>query len=84
MAGKVNLIEKLAERLDIPKITAKTIVETVFDEIREQASAGEKVTIKGFATFYTKTFAPRAYKLKGRDINVPERKVAKCRFLCKL
>jgi len=48
---KRELVQKLAQRLDINRKEAKLIVDTIIEEIEEALSRGEKVQIRGFGVF---------------------------------
>jgi len=48
---KRELVQKLAQRLDINRKEAKLIVDTIIEEIEEALTRGEKVQIRGFGFF---------------------------------
>jgi integration host factor subunit beta len=49
--NKANLIEKVAERVNISSKAAKVIVDTIFDSMRESMEKGEGIEIRGFGSF---------------------------------
>ena len=49
--NKAELIEKVAERVQIPSNTAKSVVNTIFDSMRESLKKGEGIEIRGFGSF---------------------------------
>ncbi len=52
--NKIELIEELAERLNVPKKEAEIFLNTLVDVITSHLKKGEEVTITGFGTFMTK------------------------------
>jgi DNA-binding protein HU-beta len=48
---KAELIDALAQKMDLPKGTAERIVNTIFDDIVTALKGGDKVNISGFGTF---------------------------------
>lgn len=49
--NKTELVETLADHLDISRTNAKKFVETLNDVVTNALQNGEKVTIPGFGTF---------------------------------
>lgn len=47
----IEMAEHIASKHDMPKTTAKAIVEAVFDAVRESAVKGDEVSIPGFGKF---------------------------------
>lgn len=48
---KAELIESVAEKIDVPRATAEGAVNTVFADIVAALKQGDKVTIAGFGSF---------------------------------
>ncbi len=46
--------------MNIPAITAKVVVDTLFDSMRETLEKGERIEIRGFGSFVVKQYG--AYK----------------------
>ena len=58
--NKAKLIEKVSERAHIRSNTAKVIVNTIFDSMRESLEKGEGIEIRGFGSFVVRQYG--AYK----------------------
>ena len=54
-----DLVEKIATDAGLTKISAKSIVDAVFDTIADAASKGSDVSISGFGKFKVKATAAR-------------------------
>jgi len=79
--NKSELIDIVAERLNLSKKAAGDVVEAVIDEITSSVSSGEKVSISGFGVF-EKTVRPARTARNpatGASIKVPESSVPKFR-----
>ncbi len=61
---KADLINKIAEKTEIPKVDVLVTLETMFKEIKASLAQGENIYIRGFGSFITKK---RAAKI-GRNI----------------
>ena len=61
---KADLINKIAEKTNIPTVDVLVTLETMFKEIKFSLSKGENIYIRGFGSFITKK---RAAKI-GRNI----------------
>ncbi|MBM4242357.1 MAG: HU family DNA-binding protein [Deltaproteobacteria bacterium] len=48
---KADLIEAMAGKIDLPKITAERAVNLIFDDIIAALKSDDKVNISGFGTF---------------------------------
>ena len=60
---KADIVQTLLDQAEIPKQEAKTLVEAVFELMKETLESGEDVRISGFGKFYLRKKAPR----KGRN-----------------
>ena len=75
--NKAELVELLAEKMDMTKKQAEENVDTLINAITKSVAKGEKVTLVGFGTFQRKDRRAR----KGRDprtgaeISIPAKKV---------
>jgi len=75
--NKTELIQAVAEKAEVSKKEATTVVEATFESITEALQNGEKIQLIGFGTFEVRERAAR----KGRnprtkeDIEIPASKV---------
>lgn len=62
MITRADLVNKLVARSGnkLYKYQVRDLVDDLFDELQEILKDGEKVTIRGFGTFETKTFKSHA------------------------
>jgi integration host factor subunit beta len=74
---KADLINKLAQELNIPKQDAEEGVNIFFEAIREAILNGEEIEIRGFGTFRFRERQPRAGRnpRTGEPVSVPPKKV---------
>jgi DNA-binding protein HU-beta len=61
---KADLVSRIAEKTDIPKVDVLMTLETFFSEVKESLAQKENVYIRGFGSFIAKK---RAKKI-GRNI----------------
>lgn len=57
--GIVELVDKVAANLDVTKVDARKMVDTVLANISDLTAEGDKLTIRGFGTFANKTTKAR-------------------------
>jgi integration host factor subunit beta len=57
---KSDLIEKLAERLKLPKGKAETIVNGIFEAMEAALAKGERIEIRGLGSFEVRSY--KAYE----------------------
>ena len=75
--NKSELVEKLAERAKITKKRAEQVVNLVFDQMTEALKRGERIEIRGFGSFTSKSYDaytgrnPRT----GETIHVPAKRL---------
>lgn len=75
--NKSELVEKLAERAKITKKRAEQVVNLVFDQMMEALRRGERIEIRGFGSFTSKSYDaytgrnPRT----GETIHVPAKRL---------
>jgi integration host factor subunit beta len=66
---KSDLIEKLAERLKLPKGKAETIVNTVFESMETALARGERIEIRGLGSFEVRSY--KAYEGRNPRTGTP-------------
>lgn len=59
MAGKLELVERIAFETGMPKAHAARAIEVMIDAMVDWLSSGERVTIPGLGSFYTSERAAR-------------------------
>ncbi|WP_040196142.1 HU family DNA-binding protein [Candidatus Soleaferrea massiliensis] len=59
---KVDLVNKIAEKLDYSKKDSEKALNAVLESITDSLAAGEKVALVGFGTFEVKERAERTCK----------------------
>src|SRR5438067_13806317 len=62
---KADLIEEVLRITELPRKESETIVETIFDSIIQSLQQGQKIEIRGFASFRTR-------ESRGRDGRNPK------------
>ncbi len=48
---KAELIDSVAAKASLPRVTAEVVVGTIFDDIAGALKSGDRVSISGFGTF---------------------------------
>ena len=73
--NKSDLAKSIALSADLPKKTAEDVVNTIFDSLSQELSDGGRIEIRGFGSFYCKTYEAREGRnpRTGEAINVPEK-----------
>lgn len=71
---KADLVSRIAEKTDIPKVDVLMTLETFFTEVKESLASNENVYIRGFGSFVTKKRAQKIGRniLKKESILIPE------------
>jgi DNA-binding protein HU-beta len=74
---KSDLVDAIAGKANLPKATAQTIVEDVFDLIADSLAKGEDIDLRGFGRFSVRESAARAGRnpQTGETIQIPARRV---------
>lgn len=74
---KIDIIESIYEKLDIPKKDCVSIVESVFDIIKDDLGEGHDVMISGFGKWTVKAKKKRRGRnpQTGEDLTIDARKV---------
>ena len=74
---KADLINKIAEKTNITRVKAETVVNTIFDSMIEALMRDDRIEIRGFGSFVNRKYDAR----KGRNprtgevIDVEEKKL---------
>jgi integration host factor subunit beta len=58
--NRANLTQRVSNRMNIPAKSAKVVVDTIFDSMRETLEKGEGIEIRGFGSFVMRNYG--AYK----------------------
>ncbi|MFV1951981.1 MAG: integration host factor subunit beta [Nitrospinota bacterium] len=74
---KADLVEKLAERINLTKKQTEVIVNTVFQSITDALNQGNKVELRGFGSFRVRHRNSREGRnpKSGQKVTVPAKKV---------
>ena len=74
---KSDLVERVAEKLDVTKKEAEAIVNVVFGSIVDAIKREEKVELRGFGCFKVKTKRARKGRnpRTGEEIDIPPKRV---------
>ena len=74
---KAELVEKVAERIDLTKKQTEVIVNTVFQSITEALANGDKVELRGFGSFRVRHRHSREGRnpKTGATVLIPAKKV---------
>ncbi|MDA2917433.1 MAG: integration host factor subunit beta [bacterium] len=74
---KAELVEKVAERIDLTKKHTEVIVNTVFQSITEALASGDKVELRGFGSFRVRHRDSREGRnpKTGATVFIPAKKV---------
>jgi integration host factor subunit alpha len=74
---KADIVERLYERVGLPKQEVSDVVESVFELMKGKLEAGEKVKISGFGNFTVRTKQARRGRnpQTGETITLPGRRV---------
>lgn len=78
---KVELIDKVAEGLGLPKREIEKMLEKLISTIQNALKAGEKVSVAGLGTFVVKEKKERMARnpKTGESVHVPAKKAPKFR-----
>jgi DNA-binding protein HU-beta len=78
---KVELIDKVAEGLGLPKREIEKMLEKLISTIQNALKAGQKVSVAGLGTFVVKEKKARVARnpKTGESVNVPAKKAPKFR-----
>ena len=74
---KADLIEVVREKANITRVKAETVVDAIFDSMKEALEKGDRVEIRGFGTFAMRHY--EAYRGRnprtGEVIDVPKKRL---------
>ena len=75
MMNKSDLAKSVAVSANLPKKTAESVVNTIFDSLCSELVSGGRIEIRGFGSFYSKTYDAREGRnpRTGQAIDVPEK-----------
>jgi len=78
---KVELIDKVAEGLGLPKREIEKMLEKLISTVQNALKAGEKVSVAGLGTFVVKEKKERTARnpKTGESVHVPAKKAPKFR-----
>lgn len=70
---KADLVAKIAEKTDIPKVDVLMTLETFFQEVKESIARKENVYVRGFGSFVAKKRAKKVGRniKKNKAIEIP-------------
>jgi integration host factor subunit beta len=75
--NKSDLIEKVVEKINLPKKRAELIVNLLFEAMTQALAEGERIEIRGFGSFISKQYRARTGRnpRTGQTIPVPEKRL---------
>ena len=74
---KADIVESIAEKVDINREEIKKLVDEIFEEIRKSLESGENVRISGFGNFLLrdKSVRPGRNPKTGKEVDISARRV---------
>jgi len=74
---KADLVEELLRVTELPRKESETVVETIFDSIIQALQGGDKIEIRGFGSFRTRSRRGRVGRnpKTGEKVEVPSKKI---------
>lgn len=74
---KADLIDEVAQVVEMTRKDSETIVETIFDSVVRALHQGEKIEIRGFGSFRTRQRQPRVGRnpKTGARVDVPAKRI---------
>jgi integration host factor subunit beta len=74
---KAELVEKVANQINLTKKQTEVVVNTVFSSITDSLADGKKVELRGFGSFRIRQRNARVGRnpKSGQKVNVPSKKV---------
>src|SRR5260370_27698573 len=74
---KADLVEELLRVTELPRKESETVVETIFDSIIQALQGGDKIEIRGFGSFRTRSRRGRVGRnpKTGEKVEVPSKKL---------
>ena len=79
--NKSQLVNAIAERVDVSKVEVKRVVDALFDLMEENLKTGDKVVVSGFGVFSVTDSPERVGRnpRTGETVKIPARKSVKFR-----
>lgn len=68
---KAEIVDEIAKVTGLTKIETKSVVDGVFDTIKEAVSSGKRIELRGFGVFKSKTRKPRMARNPKTGESVP-------------
>lgn len=74
---KADIVEAIAEKIDMDRADIKRLVDETFEEIRKSLESGENVRISGFGNFLLrdKSVRPGRNPKTGKEVDISARRV---------
>ncbi len=74
---KADIVEAIADKIDIEKNDIKVLVDQIFEEIRKSLESGENVRLSGFGNFLLrdKSVRPGRNPKTGKEVDITARRV---------
>lgn len=72
---KKELAASVAEKLNITKVDANTVINQFIQEVEDALAAGEEVKLAGFGKLYVKNYEARSFNVAGKTLEMPARSV---------
>ena len=82
ITGKSQLIERIAKKVKLTKSEIDSVITNFLEEAKKALVKGEEIRLQGYFSLKTATTKPRmAMNLQtGKKMNVPSKRVPKCKF----
>jgi DNA-binding protein HU-beta len=73
MAGKTEIVDRVAEGTGVPKADVSRVVDKMLEEVRSCLDGGESVALRGFGTFRVTETAARKGRnpATGHEMDIP-------------
>ncbi len=74
---KADIVEAIADKIDLDRADIKMLVDETFEEIRKSLESGENVRISGFGNFLLrdKSVRPGRNPKTGEEVDISARRV---------
>ena len=75
--NKIDFVEIIAERVNLNKLEAGQVFESILSAMRQALKEGKRIEIRGLGTFGVRTRRPRMGRnpRTGEKVSVPSKKV---------
>jgi integration host factor subunit beta len=83
---KADFTKEIARHLDIPLRAARVVLDAILDGMVRALHNGDRIEIRGFGTFSTRTRKPRKARnpTTGAGVNVPSKRIPSFRASAEL